>query len=223
MGKWYDPTFDVRPVEAGLLPSDLATRPRLRFLVARQPVYSVVMSEITQLMDAAAAGDRQAAAELLPLVYDHLRKLAAARMAAETPGHTLNPTALVHEAYLRLIGDQQFDGQGHFFAAAAEAMRRILVNHARDRNRLKRTGGRVRLELLDQIGSLAEDPDLVLSLDELLTRLGEEDPAAAKVAQLHLFGGLSVQEAGEALGLSRAVAYRNWKYARAWLREALEK
>ena len=91
-------------------------------------------------MDAAAAGDRQAAAELLPLVYDQLRRLAAARMAAENPGHTLNPTALVHEAYLRLIGDQQFDGQGHFFAAAAEAMRRILVNHARDRNRLKRAG-----------------------------------------------------------------------------------
>ncbi len=102
-------------------------------------------------------------------------------------------------------------------------MRRILVNHARDRKRLKRSGGRRRLELLDQVGSLAEDPDLVLSLDELLTRLGEEDAAAAQVAQLHLFGGLSVEEAGEALGLSRAVAYRNWKYARAWLREALGK
>ena len=102
-------------------------------------------------------------------------------------------------------------------------MRRILVNHARDRKRLKRGGGRVRLELLDQIGSLAEDPDLVLSLDELLTRLGEEDAVAARVAHLHLFGGLSVEEAGEALGLSRAVAYRNWRYARAWLREALGK
>ncbi len=181
------------------------------------------MSEITHLMDAAAAGDRQAAADLLPLVYDELRKLAAARMAAEKPGHTLDSTALVHEAYLRLVGDQHFDGRGHFFAAAAEAMRRILVNHARDHNRLKRAGGRVRLELLDQIGSLAEEPDLVLSLDELLTRLGEEDSAAARVAHLHLFGGLSVHEAGEALGLSRAVAYRNWKYARAWLREALEK
>ena len=102
-------------------------------------------------------------------------------------------------------------------------MRRILVNHARDRKRLKRGGGRRRLELLDQVGSLAEDSDLVLSLDELLTRLGEEDAAAAQVAQLHLFGGLPVEEAGAALGLSRAVAYRNWKYARAWLREALEK
>jgi RNA polymerase sigma factor (TIGR02999 family) len=181
------------------------------------------MSDVTRLLDAAAAGDRRAAADLLPLVYDELRKLAAARMAPEAPGHTLDATALVHEAYLRLVGDQQFDGRGHFFAAAAEAMRRILVNHARDRNRLKRGGGRVRVELLDQIGSLAEDPDLVLSLDELLTRLGEEDAAAARVAHLHLFGGISVEEAGEVLGLSRAVAYRNWKYARAWLREALEK
>jgi RNA polymerase sigma factor (TIGR02999 family) len=180
------------------------------------------MSEVTRLLDAAAAGDRQAAADLLPLVYAELRALAAARLAAEAPGHTLDATALVHEAYLRLVGDQRFDGRGHFFAAAAEAMRRILVNHARDRKRLKRGGGRVRLELLDQTGSLGEDPDLVLSLDDLLTRLGTEDAVAAQVAHLHLFGGLSVEEAGEALRLSRAVAYRNWKYARAWLRAALE-
>src|SRR5262245_33274157 len=165
------------------------------------------MSDVTRLLDAAAAGDRQAAADLLPLVYAELRKLAAARMAAEAPGHTLNPTALVHEAYLRLVGDQRFDGRGHFFGAAAEAMRRILVNHARDRKRLRRGGGRVRLELLDQLGALAEDPDLVLSLDELLTRLGEEDAAAAQVAHLHLFGGLSVKEAGAELRLTRAVAY----------------
>jgi len=110
------------------------------------------MSDVTRLLDAAAAGDRQAAADVLPLVYDELRKLAAARMAAEVPGHTLDATALVHEAYLRLVGDQRFDGRSHFFAAAAEAMRRILVNHARDRKRLKRSGGRVRLELLDQLG-----------------------------------------------------------------------
>src|SRR6476646_10008518 len=139
------------------------------------------MSDVTRLLDAAAAGDRRAAADLLPLVYDELRKLAAARLAAEAPGHTLDATALVHEAYLRLVVGQHFDGRGHFFAAAAEAMRRILVNHARDRKRLKRGGGRVRLELLDQTGSLAEDPDLVLSLDELLTRLGAEDPDAARV------------------------------------------
>ena len=181
------------------------------------------MNDVTRILSAIEQGDRRAAEQLLPLVYDELRKLAAARMAAEKPGHTLDATALVHEAYLRLVGDQHFDDRGHFFAAAAEAMRRILVNHARDRKRLKRAGGRVRLELLDQVGSLAEDSDLVLSLDELLTRLGEEDAAAAQVVQLHLFGGLSVEEAGVALGLSRAVAYRNWKYARAWLRDALGK
>jgi RNA polymerase sigma factor (TIGR02999 family) len=179
--------------------------------------------DITHVADDNAPGHRQAAADLLPLVYDELRKLAAARMAEERPGHTLNATALVHEAYLRLMGDQHFDGKAHFFAAAAEAMRRVLVNHARDQARLKRAGGRVRLELLDQADSLAEDPDMVLSLDELLTRLREEDETAAQVAHLHLFGGLSVEETGAALELSRAVAYRNWKYARAWLRDALEK
>jgi RNA polymerase sigma factor (TIGR02999 family) len=184
------------------------------------------MPDITHLLDAAAAGDRKAAAELLPLVYDQLRQLAAARMANEAPHHTLQPTALVHEAYLRLVGSgdaERWEGRGHFFAAAAEAMRRILVNHARDRKRLKRGGGGARLELLDQADSLGEDPDLVLSLDELLTRLEEEDATAARVSHLHLFGGLSVEEAGAALGVSRAVAYRNWKYARAWLREALDK
>jgi RNA polymerase sigma factor (TIGR02999 family) len=180
------------------------------------------MNEVTRILSAVEQGDPHAAEQLLPLVYDELRKLAAARVAAEAPGHTLDATALVHEAYLRLVGDQHFDGRGHFFAAAAEAMRRILVNHARDRKRLKRAGRRVRLELLDQADSLAEDPDLVLSLDDLLTRLQEEDATAARVAHLHLFGGLSVEEAGAALGVSRAVAYRNWKYARAWLREALE-
>jgi RNA polymerase sigma factor (TIGR02999 family) len=181
------------------------------------------MSDATRLIEAAAAGDPNAASQLLPLVYDELRKLATAKLAVEAPGHTLNSTALVHEVYLRLVGDQHFDGRAHFFAAAAEAMRRILINHARDRNRLKRGGGRVRLELLDQAGSLAEDLDLVLSLDELLSRLGQEDGIATNVAHLHLFGGLSIEEAGDAMGLSRAVAYRNWKYARAWLRAALEK
>jgi RNA polymerase sigma factor (TIGR02999 family) len=181
------------------------------------------MSDVTRLLDVAAAGGRKAAADLLPLVYDELRKLAAARMAAETPGHTLDATALVHEVYLRLVGDQQFDGRGHFFAAAAEAMRRILVESARSRRRLKRGGRRVRIELLDAAASLAEDSDLLLSLDELLSRLAEEDDAAARLVNLHLFGGLSVEQAGEVLSLSRPVAYRNWKYARAWLREALEK
>src|SRR5262245_49746793 len=128
-----------------------------------------LVADVTQILSAIEQGDPRAANELLPLVYDELRKLAAARMAAEPAGQTLTATALVHEAYLRLVGGdpaQPWNGRGHFFAAAAEAMRRVLVNRARDRNRLKRGGGRVRLELLDQAASLAEDLDLVLSLDE---------------------------------------------------------
>jgi RNA polymerase sigma factor (TIGR02999 family) len=184
------------------------------------------MNEVTRVLSAVEEGDPHAADQLLPLVYDELRRLAAQKLAQEKPGQTLEATALVHEAYLRLVDvekAQHWNSRNHFFAAAAEAMRRILVNHARDRKRLKRGGGRVRVELLDQADSLAEDPDLILSLDELLTRLGEEDATAARVAHLHLFGGLSVEEAGAALDVSRAAAYRNWKYARAWLREALEK
>jgi RNA polymerase sigma factor (TIGR02999 family) len=183
------------------------------------------MNEVTGILSAIVQGDPGAASQLLPLVYDELRKLAAQKLAQEKPGHTLDATGLVHEAYLRLVGDLQFDNRGHFFAAAAEAMRRILIENARSRGRLKRGGGRirVRLELLDQAGSLAEDPDLLLSLDELLARLRPEDADAAGIAELHLFGGLSVEEAGDVLGLSRPVAYRNWKYARAWLRAALEK
>lgn len=178
-------------------------------------------SAVYQTLDRIARGESGAAERLLPLVYDELRRLAAAHLAGEKAGHTLQPTALVHEAYLRLVGDQRFEGRGHFFAAAAEAMRRILVNHARDRSRLKRGGERVRVELLDRAAALPEDPDLVLTLDELLVRLEAEDATAARVAQLHLFGGLSVEEVADALDLSRATGYRNWKYARAWLREAL--
>jgi RNA polymerase sigma factor (TIGR02999 family) len=181
------------------------------------------MNEASRLLSAIEHGDPTASAKLLPLVYDELRKLAAGHMANEGPDHTLNATALVHEVYLRLVGDQPFEGRGHFFAAAAEAMRRILVEHARARGRLKRGGERVRVELLDCARSLPEDPDLLLSLDELLIKLGGEDPLAARVAHLHLFGGLSITEVGEVLGLSRPVAYRNWKFGRIWLREALEK
>src|ERR1700679_390159 len=124
------------------------------------------MSDATRLIEAVQSGDRQAAAELLPLVYDELRKLAAAKIAAEAPGHTLNPTSLVHEAYLRLVGDQHFDGRGHFFAAAAEAVRRILVNHARDRHRLKRGGGRNRVDLDQLTGPAAATDDDLLELDD---------------------------------------------------------
>jgi RNA polymerase sigma factor (TIGR02999 family) len=198
------------------------TPPQTTGELRRGQVCYQAMTELTQLIEAAHKGDRMAAADLLPLVYDELRMLAAANMTAEAPGHSLNATALVHEAYLRLIGDQKFDGRGHFFAAAAEAMRRILVNHARDRKRLKRGGGRVRIELIDQASSLSEDPLLVLSLDDLLNHLAAEDAESAHVAHLHLFGGLSIEQAGEILGVSRAGAYRNWKFARAWLRAALE-
>jgi RNA polymerase sigma factor (TIGR02999 family) len=181
------------------------------------------MNEVTRILSEIGRGDPSVTEKLLPLVYDELRKLAAVRMTNERADHTLDATALVHEAYLRLVGEQEFEGRAQFFAAAAEAMRRILVDHARARGRLKRGGERVRVELLDRARSLAEDPDLLLSLDELLIRLGAEDPLAARVAHLHLFGGLSVEEAGDVLGLSRAVAYRNWRFARVWLREALEK
>jgi RNA polymerase sigma factor (TIGR02999 family) len=181
------------------------------------------MNEVTRILSEIGRGDPSVTEKLLPLVYDELRKLAAVRMTNERADHTLDATALVHEAYLRLVGEQEFEGRAHFFAAAAEAMRRILVDHARARGRLKRGGERVRVELLDRARSLADDPDLLLSLDELLVRLGGEDPLAARVADLHLFGGLSVEEAGDVLGLSRAVAYRNWRFARVWLREALEK
>jgi len=180
------------------------------------------MSDVTRLLDAAAAGDRKAASDLLPLVYDELRQLAAARMATELPGHSLDATGLVHEAYLRLVGDQRFDGRGHFFAAAAEAMRRVLVDRARDKARHKRGGGLQQIDLTDIPDRADNDPNLLLSLDEALERLAAEDPAAAGVAQLHLFAGLSIDEAAAALAVSRATAYRNWTYARAWLQEALE-
>jgi RNA polymerase sigma factor (TIGR02999 family) len=177
------------------------------------------MSNVTRLLDAAAAGDRQAAADLLPLVYDELRKLAAVRMAAEAPGHTLDATALVHEAYLRLVGDQQFDGRGHFFAAAAEAMRRFLVNHARDRGRRKRGGGLNRVELGDLP---APTPDeRLLALDDALTRLAAEDPDVAHVVELRHFGGLGHEQIAKLLGISVYEARQKWTYARAWLQDSL--
>jgi RNA polymerase sigma factor (TIGR02999 family) len=138
--------------------------------------------DVTRILCAVEKGDPQAAAQLLPLVYDDLRRLAAQKMAQEKPGQTLNPTALVHEAYLRLVGDQQFNNRGHFFAAAAEAMRRILVERARRNGRLKHGGGRLRLELLDHAATLTEDNDLILALEDSLTRLETEDPGAAKIA-----------------------------------------
>src|SRR5262245_7024589 len=182
------------------------------------------MADVTRLLAAAAAGDRRAAADLLPLVYDELRQLAAARMAAEAPGQTLQPTALVHEAYVRLVGpvdEQRWDGRGHFFAAAAEAMRRILVDAARRKQRDKHGGDRQRVDL-DAAAPAAPDPrhDLI-ALDAALTRLAAEDPQAARLVELRHFAGLSVAEAAEVLEISPRTADRVWAFARAWLHREL--
>jgi RNA polymerase sigma factor (TIGR02999 family) len=202
---------------------------RLRNLVKwlEYPVQAGVvrsMNEVTRILSAIEAGDPQAAAHLLPLVYYELRKLAAARLADEKPGQTLQPTALVHEAYLRLVGpadDQRWESRGHFFAAAAEAMRRILVENARRKMRKKRGGERVRLDM-DAVAPAAPplDEDL-LDLDDALTRLAGADPAAAELVKLRYFAGLSIPQAAEALGVGARSADRLWAYARAWLRDAL--
>jgi RNA polymerase sigma factor (TIGR02999 family) len=180
------------------------------------------MANVTRLIDAAAAGDRRAAAELLPLVYDELRRLADARMAAEPVDHTLQPTALVHEAYLRLVGSadaRRWDHRGHFFAAAAEAMRRILIDHARKKAADKRGAGRERVGLSD-IPAPDRD-DRLVALDEALTRLAAEDPVAARVAELRQFAGLGHEDVAAALDITVYAARQKWAYARAWLTEAL--
>jgi RNA polymerase sigma factor (TIGR02999 family) len=183
-----------------------------------------VMSEVTRLLVSAGAGDRKAAGELLPLVYDELRKLAAVRMAGEGPGHTLDATALVHEAYLRLVNPadvERWENRGHFFAAAAEAMRRILIEAARRKRTLKHGGDHPRVDLSDVPAVDGAADDRLLALDAALTRFAAVDSLAAKVVELHHFGGLSIEVAAAALAISRATAYRHWTYARAWLRDAL--
>jgi RNA polymerase sigma factor (TIGR02999 family) len=178
------------------------------------------MSEVTRILSAVERGDPHAAGQLLPLVYDELRRLAAQKLAQEKPGQTLQATALVHEAYLRLVGpadDRRWENRGHFFAAAAEAMRRILLNRARDKRRLKRGGGRKRLDL-DRI-DIAQDTkdERLLALDEALAQLAAEDAGAAQLMKLRFFGGLTLKEAADSLGLSLRTAERQWAYARAWL------
>jgi RNA polymerase sigma factor (TIGR02999 family) len=183
------------------------------------------MSDITHLLNAMVQGDLNAADQVLPLVYDELRKLARRRLARERPGQTLDATALVHEAYLRLVGKgnaEHWDGKRHFFAAAAEAMRRILIENARRKKRQKHGGGRNRVELAEHDLIILSSPEELLALDDALTRLVAEDATAAEVVKLRFYAGLSVEEAAEALGLSRANAYRHWTYARAWLRSALQ-
>jgi len=179
------------------------------------------MADVTRLIDAAAAGDPTAAAELLPLVYDELRKLAAAKLAQEHPGQTLQATALVHEAYLRLVGgttgDPGWDNRGHFFAAAAEAMRRILVESARRKSADKRGGGLAKIDLDDAEVVGPSDSDDLLALDEALTALAATDPVAADLVKLRYFAGLTGAEAAAVLGMSARTADRTWAYARAWL------
>lgn len=178
------------------------------------------MADVTHLLAAAEAGDPRAAADLLPLIYDELRKLAAARLAGEQPGQTLQPTALAHEAYIRLVGgadDRPWNSRGHFFAAAAEAIRRILVENARRKKALKRGGQRNRVEL-DDVGAVAgSPPEELLAVHEALEQLEWQDATAGQLVKLRYFAGLSVDQAAEAIGISAATAYRHWAFARAWL------
>ncbi len=182
------------------------------------------MSELTQILDAIAQGDPDAASQLLPLVYDELRKLAAQKLGGEAPGQTLQPTALVHEAYLRLAGEseeQHWDGRGHFFAAAAEAMRRILVERARHKATLKRGGDRDRMEMAESLLAAPELREDLLALDAALTKLAETDKQAAELVQLRYFAGLPLREIADFLGLSPRTADRVWAYARAWLHQEI--
>lgn len=173
------------------------------------------MTDVTRILASIEQGDPQAAELLLPLVYDELRKLAAARMSQEKPGQTLDATALVHEAYLRLVGDQHFANRRHFFVAAAQAMRRILIDSARR----KKLAPRINIDGL-QLAARGND-DRIVELHDALDRLATEEPTAAQIVEARVFAGLSVEEAAAALGLSRAAAYREWAFARAWLATAL--
>lgn len=182
------------------------------------------MNEVTRILNAVEGGDPQAAEQLFPLVYDELRKLAAQKLAQEKPGQTLQATALVHEAYLRLVEHekaQNWNGRGHFFGAAAEAMRRILIEHARSKSREKRGGDwrRVDFEELDVATSIS--PDQLIALDDALTRLAALDQLAGELVKLRYFAGLPLDQAAVALGVSTATAYRHWAYARAWLHSEL--
>jgi RNA polymerase sigma factor (TIGR02999 family) len=183
------------------------------------------MNDVTRILCAVEQGDAQAAEQLLPLVYDELRKLAAQRLANEKPGQTLQATALVHDAYLRLVDAEKvsrWDSRGHFFAAAAEAMRRILFENARRKRTVKRGGHQVRRELPDVKLAVGVPLDDLLALDEALTKLAAEDPGKAALVTLRYFGGLSIEDAARSLNISVATAKRHWAYARAWLFRAIE-
>ncbi len=190
-------------------------------IVCRQFLLATFMTDVTQILSQIESGDPAAADQLLPLVYDELRKLAAARLAHEKPGQTLQATAMVHEAYLRLVdGDkaQHWNSRGHFFAAAAEAMRRILVENARRKQSQKAGGRHKKLSLHEADLATLDDSEKLLAIDDALDRLAAETPEAAELVKLRVFAGLTVNEAANALGVSRTTAFRHWTYARAWLR-----
>ena len=180
------------------------------------------MNEVTLILSAVEQGEPQAAERLLALVYAELRRLAAQKLSHEKPGQTLDATGLVHEAYLRLFGGngeaQNWDSRGHFFAAAAEAMRRILIDNARRKKRRKHGGDRERVVLLDEDLAIQDSSDELLALDEALAKLATEDSAAAQLVKLRFFTGLTIEQAADVLGISRATACRHWSYAKAWLR-----
>jgi RNA polymerase sigma factor (TIGR02999 family) len=185
------------------------------------------MNEVTRILTAIELGDAHAAEQLLPLVYDELRRLAAQKLAQEKPGQTLQATALVHEAYLRLVGGEQtrnWDGRRHFFAAAAEAMRRILIDRARHKQSRKAGGARRRLDL-DNIEPVLQEQngDRLLALDEALQQLEAEDPRKAALVKLRFFAGLTAEQAAVALGVSTSTAEKDWAYARSWLRVAIDR
>jgi RNA polymerase sigma factor (TIGR02999 family) len=182
------------------------------------------MSDVTRILNAIERGDAKATDELLPLVYEELRLLAAQKLSHEAVGQTLQSTALVHEAYIRLTGDepQNWNSRGHFFAAAAEAMRRILIDNARRKQAQKRGAGQRRLSLDTLDITTRTTPDEIVMLDDALTKLSTEDPQAAELVKLRFFVGLSIEQAAEVVGISRASAYRQWTYARAWLRSEVQ-
>jgi RNA polymerase sigma factor (TIGR02999 family) len=187
-------------------------------------VMLATMSEVTRILSAIEQGELHAAEELLPLIYDELRKLAAQKLAQEKPGQTLQATALVHEAYLRLVDveqPQEWNGRGHFFAAAAEAMRRILVEQARRKHRHKHGGGKQKVSLQELQRDYHSTDEELLAIHDVLDRLAAEDPQAAQLVKLRYFGGLSVEEAAQAIGIPRSTAYVHWDYARASLRVLL--
>lgn len=183
-------------------------------------------SPSSEILRLAESGEEGAAAELLPLVYDELRRLAAAKLRQERPGQTLDATALVHEAYLRIVGGSKpagWNGRGHFFAAAGEAMRRILVEAARRKKRVRHGGGRDRVELADVPEELAQNADDLVAVDEALAALEAKDPETAQLVKLHYFLGLSFRETAQILGISERTAHRSWAYARAWLHRHLQR